>query len=57
MKEVSYQCYSLDRRDIGEPDQAGVFFAFTKDQFAEVGIDRHQDPLFGNGFFQERLVS
>ena len=55
--QLGHQCDTPLHRNIREADQSGTRDIVQKDEFPEIGVDRHQNPVFGIRTFEQRPIA
>ena len=57
LDDFSHQRNALVRRNVGKTNKSRMADALQMDEFAEVGVDRYEDPIFRFRVFQECCIT
>ncbi len=57
LDDFSHQRNALVRRNVGKTNKSRMADALQMDEFAEVGVDRYEDPIFRFCVFQECCIT
>ena len=55
--QLGHQCNTSLRRNIREADQLRMRDIVQKDEFPEIGVDGHQNSVFGIRTFEQRPIA
>ena len=56
-EQLGHQCNTPLRGNIRESDESRMLDIVHKDEFPEIGVDGHQNPLFGIRTFEQRPIA